>query len=59
MNILYIGSSAALSLIPFKKLLSTTHSIVAAGIYKPLVFEQKIIALENESLALSARQHAG
>jgi methionyl-tRNA formyltransferase len=58
MNILYIGSSTALSLIPFKKLLSTGHSIAAAGIYKPLIFDQKIIALENESLALSARQHA-
>jgi methionyl-tRNA formyltransferase len=58
MAILYIGSSAALSLIPFKKLLSTEHSIAAAGIYKPLVFEQKIIALENESLALCAQQHA-
>ncbi len=58
MNILYIGSSAALSLIPFKKLLSTGHSIAAVGVYKPLIFEQKIIALENESLALCAQQHA-
>ena len=58
MNILYIGSSGALSLIPFKKLLTTTHSIAAVGIYKPLIFEHKVIALENESLALSARQHA-
>ena len=58
MNILYIGSSTALSLIPFKKLLSTAHSIAAVGVYKPVVFEQKIIALENESLTLSARQHA-
>jgi methionyl-tRNA formyltransferase len=58
MNILYIGSSAVLSLIPFKKLLSTTHSIAAVGIYKPLIFDQKIIALENESLALFAQQHA-
>ncbi len=58
MNILYIGSSAALSLIPFKKLLSTGHSIAAVGVYKPLICEQKIIALENESLALCAQQHA-
>ena len=58
MNILYIGSSTALSLIPFKKLLSTGHSIVAVGVDNPLVFDHKIIALENESLALSAQQHA-
>ncbi len=58
MNILYIGSSGALSLIPFKKLLTTKHSIVAAGIYSPLIFDQKIIALENESLALSAQQQS-
>ena len=58
MNILYIGSSTALSLIPFKKLLSTGHSIAAVGIYNPLIFDQKIIALENESLALCAQQHA-
>ena len=58
MNILYIGSSASLSLIPFNQLLSTKHCIAAVGIYKPLVFDQKIIALENESLALCAQQHA-
>lgn len=56
MNILYIGSSGALSLIPFKKLLSTEHTISAAGVYNPLVFTNKIIALENEPLALSAQQ---
>ena len=58
MNILYIGSSTALSLIPFKKLLTAGHSVAAVGIYHPLVFAQKIIALENESLALSAEQQA-
>ncbi|NOQ90826.1 MAG: hypothetical protein GQ549_07755, partial [Gammaproteobacteria bacterium] len=49
-------SAGALSLIPFKKLLSSEHTIAAVGIYKPLVFNSKIIALENESLALAARQ---
>jgi len=58
MNILYIGSSTALSLIPFKKLLSTGHSIAAVGVDNPLIFDHKIIALENESLALCAQQHA-
>ncbi|MFV9614340.1 MAG: methionyl-tRNA formyltransferase [Gammaproteobacteria bacterium] len=58
MNILYIGSSAAFSLIPFKKLLASAYSISAVGVYKPLIFEHKVIALENESLALSAQQHA-
>jgi methionyl-tRNA formyltransferase len=57
-NILYIGSSGALSLIPFRKLLATEQSISAVGVYNPLFFEQKIIAVENESLALSAQQHA-
>ena len=58
MNILYIGSSAALSLIPFKKLLASANSISAVGVYKPLIFEHKVIALENESSALSAQLHA-
>ena len=58
MNILYIGSSGALSLIPFRKLLATEQSISAVGVYNPLFFEQKIIAVENESLALSAQQDA-
>lgn len=56
MNILYIGSSGALSLIPFKKLLTCKHSISAVGVYNPIVFDRKIIALENESLALAANQ---
>jgi len=56
MNIFYIGSAGALSLIPFKKLLLSSHTIAAVGIYKPVVFNSKIIALENESLALAANQ---
>jgi len=56
MNILYIGSSGALSLIPFKKLLFSEHKIAAVGIYKPILFKDKIIAVENESLALAAKQ---
>ncbi len=56
MNILFIGSSGALSLAPFKRLLATEYSIKAVGIYKPVVFDNKIIALENESLALAANQ---
>jgi methionyl-tRNA formyltransferase len=56
MNILYIGSSGALSLVPFKKLLSTDHTITAVGIYKPVAFNGKVIAVENESLALAANQ---
>lgn len=56
MNILFIGSSGALSLAPFKRLLATEYSIAAVGIYKPVVFDNKIIALENESLALVANQ---
>ncbi len=54
MNILYIGSSAALSLIPFKKLLSENFTVSAVGVVTPIVFDKKIIALENESLALAA-----
>lgn len=57
MNILYIGSSGALSLLPFKKLLSSEHTIVAVGVHQPVVLNNKIIALENESLALAANQH--
>ncbi len=57
MNIFYIGSSGALSLLPFKKLLSSKHSISAVGVFKPVVLHEKVIALENESLALAANQH--
>lgn len=57
MNILYIGSSGALSLLPFKKLLTSSYPISAVGIYQPVEFKNKIIALENESLALAANQH--
>jgi len=56
MKILYIGSSGALSLTPFKKLLTSEHDIKAVGVFKPVVFDNKIIALENESLALAASQ---
>lgn len=56
MNILYIGSSGALSLIPFRKLLSSKHSVTAVGLNHPVVFQHRIITLENESLALAARQ---
>lgn len=58
MNILYIGSSGALSIVPFKTLLATEHNIVAAGVQRPLILQQKIIALENESLALLAQQQS-
>ncbi len=54
MNILFIGSSGALSLVPFKSLLSSSHSISAVGVQNPIQFDNKIIALENESLALAA-----
>jgi methionyl-tRNA formyltransferase len=57
MNILYIGSSGALSLIPFKRLLSAGYTISAIGVYKPIVFNEKVIAIENESLALAASQN--
>mgnify|MGYP000256281548 FL=1 len=56
MNILYIGSSGALSLNPFRTLLASKHSITAVGVFNPIKFTSKIIALENESLALSASQ---
>ena len=56
MNIFYIGSSGALSLIPFKRLLAGGFNIVAVGIYNPVRLDSKIIALENESLALAANQ---
>ena len=56
MNILYIGSSGALSLLPFKKLLTTSYPISAVGIFQPIEFKNKIIALESESLALAANQ---
>ena len=54
MNIFFIGSSGALSLVPFKSLLSSSHSISAVGVQDPIQFDNKIIALENESLALAA-----
>lgn len=56
MNILYIGSSGALSLLPFKQLLISDFAVTAVGVYRPIRFSEKIIALENESLALSAQQ---
>ena len=56
MKILYIGSSGALSLEPFKKLLSSEHSVSAVGVFNPIVFNDKIIALENSSLSLLATQ---
>jgi methionyl-tRNA formyltransferase len=56
MNILYIGSSGALSLVPFKKLQSSTHAISAVAVDNPITIDNKIIALENESLALAANQ---
>lgn len=58
MNIFYIGSSGALSLIPFEKLLSNGFSVSAVGVFKPIVFDQKVIALENASLALAANAQA-
>lgn len=57
MNIFYIGSSGALSLVPFNKLLFSKHSISAVGVFKPVVLQDKVIALENESLALAANLH--
>ncbi len=57
MNIFYIGSSGALSLVPFKKLLSLKHTIRAVGVFNPVVLQDKVIALENESLALAANLH--
>jgi len=56
MNILYIGSSGALSLEPFKRLLSSEHSVVAVGVFNPIVLNDKIIALENSPLSLLASQ---
>ncbi len=56
MKVLYIGSSGPLSLVPFKKLLSTENTVTAVGVYKPIIFNDKLIAIENESLALAARQ---
>lgn len=54
MNIFYIGSAGALSLIPFKKLLSEKFKVSAVGVASPITFDKKIIALENASLALAA-----
>jgi methionyl-tRNA formyltransferase len=56
MNILFVGSSGALSLAPYKKLLTSVHGVQAIGVFNPVVFNNKIIALENESLALAANQ---
>lgn len=58
MNIFYIGSAGALSLLPFKKLLSEELAVSAVGVSKPIAFDKKIIALENESLALAANAAA-
>ena len=57
MNILYIGSSGALSITPFKKLLSSAYSIAAVGIFNPVIIENKVIALDKNSLALNANQN--
>ncbi len=57
MKILYIGSSGELSLVPFKALLSSGYHIVAVGVDNPIVFQQKIITLENEPLSLAAGEH--
>jgi len=54
LNIFFIGSSGALSLSPFEKLISENYNVIAVGVYKPIVFDKKIIALENASLALAA-----
>jgi methionyl-tRNA formyltransferase len=53
-NILYIGSAGALSLIPFRHLLSADVCVSAVGVANPIVLQNKIIALENESLSLAA-----
>ncbi|PCJ87614.1 MAG: hypothetical protein COA54_04770 [Thiotrichaceae bacterium] len=58
MNILYIGSSGALSLIPFKKLLVSHYQVSAVGIFNPILLDGKVIALENESLSLLANQES-
>jgi methionyl-tRNA formyltransferase len=55
MNILFVGSSGELSLVPFKSLLMSSHSISAVAVQNPIRFDNKIIALENESLALAAK----
>lgn len=56
MNIFYIGSSGALSLLPFETLLDSPHTVVAVGVHRPVMLEHKIIALENASLVLAAEQ---
>jgi len=58
MNIFYIGSSSNLSLIPFKKLLSEKFNVSTVGVNQPITFDKKIIALQNESLALAANAAA-
>jgi len=54
LNIFFIGSSGALSLLPFEKLISENYNVIAVGVYNPIVLDKKIIALENASLALAA-----
>lgn len=54
MKILYIGSSGALTMSPFTGLLNAGYTVSAVGVYKPIVFRHRVIALENESLALAA-----
>ena len=56
MNILYIGSSGPLSLLPFKRLLACGFHISAVGVWHPTVFPRKMLALENETLAQAAFQ---
>lgn len=63
MNILYIGSSGSLSLTPFNRLLDSEHNIIPVGVFNPLLFDTKIIALapislEHESLALTAKRQS-
>ncbi len=57
MKILYIGSSGSLSLLPFQKLLLAGYHIAAVGVFKPMIMHSRVIALENESLALAANKH--
>lgn len=54
MNILYIGSAGVLSIQPFNALLESGIVVSAVGVFKPVHFNNKIIALENASLALAA-----
>jgi len=56
MKILYVGSAGALSLVPFHALCEMDLAPAAVGVYRPVEFKSKIIALQNESLALAANQ---